>query len=90
MAMRIEFISDGFKQILLSKGCEQLVKDITDEIADKADANNTRGGAGFSPSVKYIVGGYGGGRWLGFVGTTDKQSAQAESEELALTRAVTQ
>lgn len=84
---RIVFNSDGFRQILLSDGCRDLIQETADEIRDKADANNDRGGEGFSSSVQ--VGGYGGGRWIGFVGTTDKASMIAESEDKALTRAVT-
>lgn len=84
---RIVFNSEGFRQILLSEGCRDLIQQTTDEIRDKADANNDRGGEGFSSTVQ--VGGYGGGRWIGFVGTTDKASAIAESEDKALTRALT-
>lgn len=86
MAARIEFNSDGFKQILLSDGCHELVTTITEEICEKANANNNRGGAGFVSSTQ--VGGYGGGRWIGFVSSTDKQSAIAQSEDQALTRAL--
>lgn len=82
---RIVFNSDGFRQILLSEGCRDAVQAATDEIREKADANNTRGGEGFRSSVQ--VGGYGGGRWIGFVSTTDKNSLIAESEDKALTRA---
>lgn len=84
---RIEFNSAGFREILLSDGCHELVQSITDEISTKANANNTRGGEGFASSVQ--VGGYGGGRWIGFVGTTDDKSAIAEAEDLALSRAIT-
>ena len=87
MSTRIEFNSDGFRQILLSEGCRDLVQETTEEIAARADANNTRGGEGFRTSVE--VGGFGGGRWLGFVATTDKNSQIAEAEDKALTRAVT-
>ena len=85
--VRIVFNSDGFKQILLSDGCRDLVQSTTEEIKNKADANNTRGGDGFEAST--MVGGYGGGRWIGFVSTTDNASKIAESEDKALTRAIT-
>lgn len=87
MSTRIVFNSDGFRQILLSDGCHELVQNVTEEIADRANANNDRGGEGFKSSTQ--VGGYGGGRWIGFVSTTDKKSMIAESEDKALTRSLT-
>lgn len=84
--VRIVFNSDGFRQILLSEGCHEVVKQTTDEIAERANANNTRGGEGFQASTQ--VGGYGGGRWIGFVSATDKNAKIAESEDKALTRAL--
>lgn len=83
---RIVFNSDGFRQILLSDGIKSLVEQTTNEIKDKANANNSRGGEGFDSNVQ--VGGFGGGRWIGFVKSTDSQSAAAESEDQALTRAL--
>ena len=85
--VRIVFKSEGFRLILLSDGCRDLVQSTTEEIKNKADANNTRGGDGFEAST--MVGGYGGGRWIGFVSTTDNASKIAESEDKALTRAIT-
>lgn len=85
--VRIVFKSEGFRQVLLSDGCRDLVQSTTEEIKNKADANNTRGGDGFEAST--MVGGYGGGRWIGFVSTTDNASKIAESEDKALTRAIT-
>ena len=85
--VRIVFKSEGFRQILLSDGCRDLVQSTTEEIKNKADANNTRGGDGFEAST--MVGGYGGGRWIGFVSTTDNASKIAESEDKALTMAIT-
>lgn len=87
MSTRIEFNSQGFREILLSEGCRDLVIEATDEIAIKANNNNERGGEGFNASVQ--VGGYGGGRWIGFVGSTDKEGSIAQAEDLALTRALT-
>lgn len=82
---RIEFLSDGFRQILLSDGTKQLVTETAENIAARANANG--GVDGFIPTV--IVGGYGGGRYIGFVNATDKASLIAESEDKALTRAIT-
>lgn len=86
--IRLEFESDGFKGILESDGTRELVQSTADEICTKANANNSsRGGEGFASNV--ILGGYGGGRWIGFVNTTDKQSMIAEAEDKALTGAIT-
>lgn len=87
MSTRIVFNSEGFRDILLSEGCHNLVTSVTEEIADKANANNDRGGNGFNASTQ--VGGYGGGRWIGFVTATDNKAAAAQSEDQALTRALT-
>lgn len=84
---RLVFNSAGFREILLSNEVKDLVTEKAEEIRVKADANNIRGGDGFYSNVE--VGGYGGGRWIGFVGTTDKESEIAESEDKALTRALT-
>ena len=86
MSTRIVFNSEGFRDILLSDGCHELVQSVTDEIAEKANANNDRGGNGFNASTQ--VGGYGGGRWIGFVTATDNKAAAAQSEDQALTRAL--
>lgn len=86
MSTRIVFNSEGFREILLSEGCHNLVTNVTEEIADKANANNDRGGNGFNASTQ--VGGYGGGRWVGFVTATDNKAAAAQSEDQALTRAL--
>lgn len=86
MSTRIVFNSEGFREILLSEGCHNLVTSVTEDIAAKANANNDRGGNGFSSSTE--VGGYGGGRWIGFVTATDKKASAAQSEDQALTRAL--
>lgn len=85
-SIRLEFISEGFKEILESDGVHDLVQETAEGICDKANGNNVRGGEGFTTSV--IHGSYGGGRWVGFVKTTDKQSEIAEAEDKALTGAV--
>lgn len=86
MGVRIEFNSEGFRQILFSEGTRQVVSDTAETICAEANANNARGGTGFESST--IPGGYGGGRYIGFVKTTDNASMVAESEDKALTRAV--
>lgn len=87
MSVRIVFNSEGFRQVLLSEGCHEVVTQVTEEIKDRANSNNARGGEGFRASTQ--VGGYGGGRWIGFVSTTDKNTIIAESEDKALTGALT-
>ena len=81
----IEFINDGFKQILASDGCRQVVEETTQEIADKANDRNARGRTGFDSKVVF---GSRAGRYVGFVHTTDNNSEIAESEDGALTGAV--
>lgn len=84
--VRIKFISQGFKEILCSGGVQNLITTETENIREKANGNNTRGGDGFSSHV--WMGSYGGGRWVGSVNTTDFKSRIAEAEDKALSRAV--
>ena len=81
----IEFVNDGFKAILSSDGCREAVESVTQEIADKANANNAHGGTGFDSKVEF---GTRAQRFVGFVHTTDKNSEIAESEDGAVSRAV--
>lgn len=82
---RIEFVDAGFKAILQSEGCHEVVTEVTEDICERANGNNTRGGNGFESTV--ILGGR-ANRYVGFVSSTDKASAIAESEDSALTRAL--
>lgn len=84
--INIKFNSAGFKEILCSGGVQGVVKDATEAIQARADANNRRGGDGFRSHV--WMGGYGGGRWVGSVTTTDRKSRIAEAEDKALSRAL--
>lgn len=81
---KIVWNSAGFKALLTSDGTHKLVEVLSQDIADKANSNY--GGDGFQVTTK--IGGYGGGRWIGFVTATDKDSLKAESEDSALTRAL--
>ena len=85
--IRIEFIGEGFGEILRSEGTRELVQQTTDEIANRANGNNSRGGKGFSKSVEQS-GRYKNRRWVGFVTTTDKESVIAETADGALTGAI--
>lgn len=83
---KIKFNSQGFKEILCGDGVQNLVATVTSNIQDIANANNLRGGDGFDAHV--WMGSYGGGRWVGSVSTTDRESRIAEAEDKALSRAV--
>ena len=82
--VKFEWNSPGFKALLNTDGVHQLVEEVANHVAEQANANY--GGDGFKVTTQ--KGGYGGGRWIGFVTATDKESLQAESEESALTRAL--
>lgn len=84
--MKIKFISKGFKEILCSGGTKNLVTQQASIIQGTANANNMRGGEGFGTHT--WMGGYGGGRWIASVSTTDRKSMIAEAEDKALSRAV--
>lgn len=84
--MKIEFISSGFREILASDGVKALVDDAASEIQSKANANLLEDSEGYEKTVMY--GGYGGGRWVGFVQCTDRASCIAEAEYNALSGAV--
>lgn len=81
--IKIEFNSAGFRNLLFSDGVKNLVQNTTNNIASKANANS---GGGFEARVQ--KGGYGGGRYIGFVTSTDPSAARAEAEDKALTRAI--
>ena len=83
----IEFFSEGFEQILTSDGTMTAVQNATNDIWSRANARNSRGGTGFHSGTR-IGTAYGSQRALGFVYTTDKKSQIAESEDKALSGAV--
>ena len=87
MINHIEFNKDGFRQILMSGETKALIESQVDAIKARADAElNGTDSKGFN--AKVVQGSYGGGRWLGFVGTSDLATMIAESENKALTKAV--
>lgn len=79
--IRIEFISQGFQDILFSDGCQQVVQETAEGIADRANANS--GLDTFASSTVKA-----GTRWIGFAKATDEAANKAEAEEKALTRAL--
>lgn len=81
MAVRLEFNSDGFRELLNSSEVEQLVLQHAQEIANRA--NEASGLDSFEAhSLKA------GTRYIAFAGTTDDASAQAEAEDKVLSQAV--
>ena len=88
--IRIEFNSEGFREILTGAGVQSAVSEATQKIQAQANANAAgdlaEGSDGFS--VKTWLGGFGGGRWVGSVSTTDHSTMVAEAENKALSRAV--
>lgn len=84
--VKIEFNSEGFKEILMSDGMKRCVEAAANDIKNRADSNIDEESEGYS--VNTWQGGYGGGRWVASVTTTDFASMAAESERKALTKAV--
>ena len=83
---KIEFNSQGFKDILFSPGTKELVQSVANQIQAEANAGIQEDSEGFSSNV--VAGGYGGGRYVGFVTSIDNKAAQAESEDKVLSKAV--
>lgn len=83
---RIEFSSDGFREILLSSGVKDLVSSQAEVIKNRANGNLTEESDAFEADT--FRGNYGGGRWIGVVSTTDYASQKAEAEDKALSKAV--
>ena len=89
--IRLQFNSDGFREILTGAGVQSVVSEATQKIQAQANANaadelSDGNSEGFS--AKTWRGGYGGGRWVGSVSTTDHATMVAEAENKALSRAV--
>lgn len=83
--MKIQFISQGFHDVLCSDGVRECVEAQAQEIKAKADA-----AAGESEGYKVttMMGNFGGGRWVSYVQTTDRASMLAEANNNALSGAV--
>lgn len=82
---KIEFVSAGFKGILNSPGVEGMIRQQTEAVCDRANANLHVDSEGFRSNV--FTGG-GQGRVVGVVYTTDHATIVAEAEDKALSRAV--
>jgi len=84
--MKWKWKSKGFREILMSGGTQAAVLSAAGEILAKANANAPANSRTFAS--KTWKGGYGGGRWIASVQTTDTASAKAEAENKALSKAV--
>lgn len=80
--VRLEFNPDGFEQILMSEEVREMVQSYAEDIAEKANANS--GLDSFRATTERAP-----TRCIGFASSTDKASFIAESEDKALTRALT-
>lgn len=87
MSIRLEFNSDGFKEVLCSSGVHSVVESASAGIQARANANANLTGDSSGYYMRTVQGSA-AGRWLGFVGATDHETLVAESEHQALTKAV--
>lgn len=86
--VKIEFNSDGFREILCSDGVKELVAQQAALICTRANANDVSGKCGFYTGP--YIGNYGGGRWVDTVRPENYRAArEAEAEYKVLSRAVT-
>lgn len=81
--IRIEFNSDGFAALLKGSEVQQMIEGHTNEVKQRADGYIVGDSEGFKGDTKLM-----GTRWVGLVGTTDRASMIAESENKALEKAV--
>lgn len=81
--VRIEFNSEGFRELLQSDGIRKLISDNAKAIQQRAGGDE----AGYSEHE--YLGGYGGGRWVATVDTATEEAKRDEAENKTLTKAVT-
>lgn len=91
-SVKLEFNSEGFREILMSEGVRNLVEEQAQAIASKANANLTDPQSdGFQAEVFQgsMMSKYGhGGRWVGYVRAVDARASADEAENKSLSRAV--
>lgn len=85
--IRLEFNSEGFKELLCSPEIQAEVESAAKGIQTRATANANLSEKSSGYYMRTVQGST-AGRWLGFVGATDHESLIAESEYKALTKAV--
>lgn len=76
--IKLEFVDEGFKEILKSQGVADCV--IKETVAIKQRAGDLY--------ESEIVWGYGGTRWVGFVHNINSLGAEDEAENKTLSKAV--
>lgn len=93
---KIDFISDGFRDILQTAGTQQVVQEVTENIKQNCVANfaavsldGTDAEAAFHTEVKQATAAQYRGRFVGFVSTSDPYAVAAETEDKIMTRALT-
>ena len=79
MTTKIVFNDQGFKDVLLSDGCKELIKSNADQIAKRA-------GDGYVVDGPMV--GYNGTRWIAFVRTDGIEAMIDEAENKTLSKAV--
>ncbi len=91
-SVKLEFNSEGFREILLSEGVRDLVAEEAEKIASRANANLTDSKSeGYEAEVFQgaMMSKYGyGGRWVGSVRAIDSRASADEAENKSLSRAV--
>lgn len=93
---KIEFISDGFKDILQTAGTQQVVQEVTEDIKQKCVANfsvicpdGEDPETAFHTEVKQAHSAVYKGRFVGFVSTSDYYAVLGEAGDKIMTRALT-
>jgi len=91
-SIKLTFNSEGFREILVGDGVKGLVKNVTENIASRANANlGDPGSEGYTAEVFQgsMMQKYGhGGRWIGRVAAADARASADEAETKSLSRAV--
>lgn len=84
--VRIEHISAGWREILMSEPVKQLVSDNAEAVRSRAESMSTMPGAEWAAEVS--VGNYGGGRIVGYVRPANLQAMIDEASGKLLEVAV--
>ena len=91
---KIQFISDGFRDILQTEGTQTVVQEVTESIKQSCVANYAAVSPDgvdadvFNTEVKQATAAQYKGRFIGFVSTSDPYAVAAETEDKIMTRAL--
>lgn len=91
---KIEFISDGFRDILQTAGTQTVVQEVTESIRQNCVANYAAVSPDgvdadvFNTEVKQATAAQYKGRYVGFVSTSDPYAVLGETEDKIMTRAL--